>query len=171
MTVAFVNPAGRGASVNQAMSSSSPRLYTRRVIGDETLSGTSAVNLCHSEARSAAANAFIVKSFRSRYLTISEAIQDISSGWDERQVHRHRSRHFCDKRVGTCWTAACKLMIERQVPGHETFPLSECPRSPDRFSRPDARPGCRSNSGRGRLRPASCRPGSSDVEHLLRGLS
>ena len=31
------------------MNSSSPRLYTRRVIGDETLSSTSAFNLRHSE--------------------------------------------------------------------------------------------------------------------------
>jgi hypothetical protein len=52
VTVAFVNPAGRGASVYQAMNSSSPRLYARRVIGDETLSSTSAFNLCHSEVRS-----------------------------------------------------------------------------------------------------------------------
>jgi hypothetical protein len=31
VTVAFVNPAGRGTSVNQAMNSSNPRLYTRCV--------------------------------------------------------------------------------------------------------------------------------------------
>jgi hypothetical protein len=48
VTVAFVNPAGRGASVNQAMNSSSPRLYTRRAIGDDTLSSTSAFNRRHS---------------------------------------------------------------------------------------------------------------------------
>jgi hypothetical protein len=34
VTVAFVNPAGRGSSANQAMNSSSPRLYTLLVIGD-----------------------------------------------------------------------------------------------------------------------------------------
>ena len=59
VTVAFVNPAGRGSSVNQAMNSSSPRLYTRRVIGDETLSSTSAFNLRHSEALSATTSSFI----------------------------------------------------------------------------------------------------------------
>ncbi len=52
VTVAFVNPAGRASSMNQAMNSSSPRLYTRRVIGDETLSSTSAFNLCQCVARS-----------------------------------------------------------------------------------------------------------------------
>jgi hypothetical protein len=46
VTVAFVNPAGRASSMNQAMNSSSPRLYTRRVIGGDTLSSTSAFNLC-----------------------------------------------------------------------------------------------------------------------------
>src|SRR6202030_1040284 len=59
VTVAFVNPAGRGASVYQAMNSSSPRLYTRRVIGDETLSRTSAFSLRHSEVLSATTKAFI----------------------------------------------------------------------------------------------------------------
>jgi hypothetical protein len=48
-------------------------LYTRRVIGEETLSSTSAFNLRHSEALSATTSSFIVKSFRSRYLAISEA--------------------------------------------------------------------------------------------------
>src|ERR1700676_2371594 len=73
MTVAFVNPAGRGTSVYQAMNSSSPRLYTRRVIGEETLSSTSAFNLRHSEVLSATTKAFIVKSFAARYLAISVA--------------------------------------------------------------------------------------------------
>jgi hypothetical protein len=45
-TAAFVNP-GRRSSVYHAINSSKPR-YTRRVIGDETLSSTSAFSLCHS---------------------------------------------------------------------------------------------------------------------------
>src|ERR1019366_9107798 len=61
VTVALVNPAGRASSVNQAMNSSNPRLYTRRVIGDETLSSTSAFNLRHSEARSATTKTFILQ--------------------------------------------------------------------------------------------------------------
>jgi hypothetical protein len=68
-----VNPAGRGASVYQAMNSSNPRLYTLRVIGEETLSSTSAFNLRHSEVLSATTRAFIVKSFAARYLAISGA--------------------------------------------------------------------------------------------------
>jgi hypothetical protein len=59
VAVALVNPAGRGASVNQAMNSSSPRLYKRRVIGDETLSSTSAFNLRHSEPLSATTSSFM----------------------------------------------------------------------------------------------------------------
>jgi hypothetical protein len=41
LTVALVKPA-RGSRLYQAKNSSSPRLYTRRVIGEETLSSTSA---------------------------------------------------------------------------------------------------------------------------------
>jgi hypothetical protein len=73
VTVALVNPAGRGSSVNHAINSSRPRLYTRRVIGKETLSSTSAFNLCHCVARSATTSYFIAISFGSRYLAISEA--------------------------------------------------------------------------------------------------
>jgi hypothetical protein len=73
VTVAFVNPAGRSSFVNQAMNSSNPRLYTRRVIGDDTLSSTSAFNRRHSKALSATTKAFIIKSFISRYLAISGA--------------------------------------------------------------------------------------------------
>jgi hypothetical protein len=73
VTVAFVNPAGRTSSMNQAMNSSSPRLYTRRVIGDDTLSSTSAFNLCQCVARAIATRSFIFKSFRARYLAISKA--------------------------------------------------------------------------------------------------
>src|SRR5258706_14370111 len=49
LTVALVKP-GRGACWNHAMNSFRAMLYTRRVIGDETLSSTSAFSLCHSEA-------------------------------------------------------------------------------------------------------------------------
>jgi hypothetical protein len=55
------------------MNSSNPRLYTLLVIGEETLSSTSAFNLRQSEALSATTKAFIVKSFRARYLEISGA--------------------------------------------------------------------------------------------------
>ena len=47
LTVALVKP-GRGACRYQTMNSSSAMLYTRRVIGEEALSRTSAFNLCHS---------------------------------------------------------------------------------------------------------------------------
>lgn len=45
LTVALVKP-GRGACCSQAMNSSSAVLYTRFVIGDETLSSTSCFNFC-----------------------------------------------------------------------------------------------------------------------------
>jgi hypothetical protein len=44
-TVALVNP-GRGSSRYHSKNSSSPRLYTRRVIGEETLSSTRRFNRC-----------------------------------------------------------------------------------------------------------------------------
>ena len=37
---------GRGSWLNQAKNSSSPRLYTRRVIGEETLLSTRRFSLC-----------------------------------------------------------------------------------------------------------------------------
>src|SRR5271157_3265846 len=46
-TVAFVKP-GRGSWPYHSKNSSSAWLYTRFVIGEETLSSTSAFNLCHS---------------------------------------------------------------------------------------------------------------------------
>src|ERR1035437_4140518 len=46
-TVAFVNP-GRGSCPYHSKNSSSPRLYTRRVIGDETLSSTNPFHLRQS---------------------------------------------------------------------------------------------------------------------------
>ena len=44
-TVALVKP-GRGSRPYHSKNSSSPRLYTRRVIGDETLSSTNRFNRC-----------------------------------------------------------------------------------------------------------------------------
>jgi hypothetical protein len=49
-TVALVNP-GRGSWPNHSINSSSPRLYTRRVIGEETESSTSAFSRRQSAAR------------------------------------------------------------------------------------------------------------------------
>jgi hypothetical protein len=45
LTVALVNP-GRGSRPYYSKNSSSPRLYTRRVIGEETLSSTNRFSLC-----------------------------------------------------------------------------------------------------------------------------
>jgi hypothetical protein len=42
----------------------SPRLYTRRVIGEETLSSTSAFSLRHSDAWSATTSSFILRQYR-----------------------------------------------------------------------------------------------------------
>jgi hypothetical protein len=58
LTVALVKP-GRGACLNQSMNSSSAMLYTRRVIGEETLSSTSAFSLCHSASFSTTIKSFI----------------------------------------------------------------------------------------------------------------
>ena len=58
LTVALVKP-GRGACWNQSKNSSSAMLYTRRVIGEETLSSTSAFNLCHSAVFSTTIKSFI----------------------------------------------------------------------------------------------------------------
>src|ERR1035441_2104852 len=58
LTVALVKPA-RGSCANQAKNSSSPRLYTRFVIGDETLSRTRAFNLRQSDALFATAISLI----------------------------------------------------------------------------------------------------------------
>ena len=66
LTVALVKP-GRGACWNQAMNSSSAMLYTRRVIGEETLSSTSAFNLCHSAIFSTTIKSFILGPFNGQY--------------------------------------------------------------------------------------------------------
>src|SRR5208283_3904935 len=58
LTVALVKP-GRGSSSYQAKNSSSPRLYTLRVIGEETLSSTRAFSLRQFAALSTTAMSFI----------------------------------------------------------------------------------------------------------------
>jgi hypothetical protein len=57
--VALVKP-GRGASWNQRINSSNAMLYTRLVIGEETLSSTSFFSFCHPAIFSKAINSFIV---------------------------------------------------------------------------------------------------------------
>jgi hypothetical protein len=59
LTVAFVKP-GRGACWNQSMNSFSAMLYTRFVIGEETLSSTIVFNFCHCVIFSTAINSFIL---------------------------------------------------------------------------------------------------------------
>src|ERR1017187_8862535 len=58
LTVAFVKPA-RGSRPDHANNSSTPRLYTRLVIGEETLSRTRALSLRQSATLFANANSFI----------------------------------------------------------------------------------------------------------------
>ena len=69
LTVALVRPA-RGSCEYQAKNSSSPRLYTRLVIGEETLSRTSAFSLCQSDALDATTSSFILSPFNGQYLAI-----------------------------------------------------------------------------------------------------
>src|SRR5579862_5964049 len=59
LTVALVKP-GRGACWNQAINSFRAMLYTRFVIGEETLSRTSAFNFSHCAIFSTAINSFIL---------------------------------------------------------------------------------------------------------------
>src|SRR5258708_10083308 len=66
LTVALLNP-GRGACRNQSRNSFSAMLYTRRVIGDETLSRTSVFNLCQSAAFEAKTKSLILSTFISHY--------------------------------------------------------------------------------------------------------
>src|SRR5579863_3084735 len=58
LTVALVKP-GRGACWNQAINSFNAMLYTRFVIGDETLSSTSVFNCSHCAIFSTAIKSFI----------------------------------------------------------------------------------------------------------------
>src|SRR5258706_813116 len=59
LTVALQKPPGRGSFLNQVKNSSSAMLYTRRVIGEETLSSTSAFSLCHCAIFSTTIRSFI----------------------------------------------------------------------------------------------------------------
>src|SRR6185369_8241086 len=59
LTVALVKP-GRGACWNQPRNSSSAMLYTRRVIGEETLSSTSDFNFCHWAIFSSTTKSFML---------------------------------------------------------------------------------------------------------------
>src|SRR5579862_8984101 len=62
LTVALVKP-GRGACWNHARNSSSAMLYTRFVIGEETLSSTSAFSFSHPAIFSTAIKSFILGPF------------------------------------------------------------------------------------------------------------
>ena len=62
LTVALVKP-GRGSCLNHAINSSSAMLYTRFVIGEETLSSTSDFNLCHCAIFSTTTKSFRGRSF------------------------------------------------------------------------------------------------------------
>ena len=60
LTVALQQLPGRGSSRNHRRNSSSAMLYTRLVIGDETLSSTRAFNLCQFAIFSATIKSFIL---------------------------------------------------------------------------------------------------------------
>src|SRR5580658_7861032 len=66
LTVALVKP-GRGACWNHAINSFSAMLYTRFVIGEETLSSTSAFNFSHSAIFSSTTKSFIFSPFKGHY--------------------------------------------------------------------------------------------------------
>ena len=59
LTVALVKP-GRDACWNQPRNSSSAMLYTRFVIGEETLSSTSVFSVCHCAIFSTTIKSFIL---------------------------------------------------------------------------------------------------------------
>jgi hypothetical protein len=59
LTVALVNP-GRGACWNHSINSLSAMLYTRFVMGEETLSSTNAFNFSHCAIFSIAISSFIL---------------------------------------------------------------------------------------------------------------
>jgi hypothetical protein len=63
LTVTFVKP-GRGACWNHAINSFSAMLYTRFVIGEETLSSTSIFNFSHWPIFSIATKSFIFSPFK-----------------------------------------------------------------------------------------------------------
>jgi hypothetical protein len=66
LTVALIKPA-RGACWNHARNSSSAMLYTRFVIGEETLSNTIAFSFCHPSIFCTAIKSFILGPFNGHY--------------------------------------------------------------------------------------------------------
>src|SRR5271169_6496640 len=66
LTVALVKP-GRGACWNQRRNSSSAMLYTRFVIGEDTLSSTIAFSFVHPAIFSTAIKSFILGPFNGHY--------------------------------------------------------------------------------------------------------
>src|ERR1035437_10271602 len=66
LTVASVK-SGRGACWNHAINSLSAMLYTRFVIGEETLSSTSAFNFSHWAILSITTKSFIFSPFNGHY--------------------------------------------------------------------------------------------------------
>src|ERR1017187_4130207 len=87
LTVALVKP-GRGSRAYQAKNSSSPRLYTRLVIGEETLSRTRAFNLRQSAALFATAISFISVLLMGHI----GSHMDLTSGWPGHQAKLGRVR-------------------------------------------------------------------------------
>src|SRR6267154_1177450 len=84
LTVALVKP-GRGACRNQAINSSSAMLYTRFVIGEETLSSTSVFNFCHCAIFSRLINSFILGPDIGHY-SVAYRHEDITSVGREHQA-------------------------------------------------------------------------------------
>src|ERR1017187_6798462 len=87
LTVALVKP-GRGSWPYQAKNSSSPRLYTRLVIGEETLSRTRVFNLRQSAALFANAISFISVLLMGHI----GSHMDLTSGWPGHQAKLGRVR-------------------------------------------------------------------------------
>jgi len=78
LTVALVKP-GRGACWNQRRNSSSAMLYTRFVIGEDTLSSTIAFSFVHPAIFSTAIKSFILGPFNGHYRWLRHV--DITSEW------------------------------------------------------------------------------------------
>src|ERR1017187_2062517 len=94
LTVALVKP-GRGSWPYQAKNSSSPRLYTRLVIGEETLSRTRVFNLRQSAALFANAISFIWVPL----LGHIGSHTDLTSGGTETSTPKRRVRDSAPKRA------------------------------------------------------------------------
>ena len=72
LTVALLKPV-RDSRLYHSKNSSSAMLYTRRVIGEETLSNTSPLSFCHSAVLFTTTG----RSFRSSQWTLREAIERV----------------------------------------------------------------------------------------------